>query len=262
MASSLATDVWVIYPGKSGARFRAGRNNVRTECMKRGWNYQERPTLPVRVHPEGRYREILSGTNATAIYRRAHRARAAVIVLAKTHVFLHPSQEDAVRQHLIARLQALFQYKCFLQLLDDKTECSREWTSAFADRFQNACLSTGCEDERDARCLPLHVFSNDGKHYLLEAKGRLAFDIQYGGGTRRVDLAGRRWGLFPHAFHGHEQLFIAGTPLPKGFHWDVQPGGESTTIVTTTDVWVVSRYVNIYPDSHVRGDRPHAKRVV
>lgn len=204
---------------------------------------------------------MLSGDDAAAIYRRAHRARVAFIAFAKSHVLLHPSKEEAIRKNAISRAQYFFRYKCFVELIAQHVECTEDWVKEFSERFAAACLTPGCDNELDPRCLPLHVFTNDNSLDLFLAQDRAAFDKRYGGGMHRQDLSERHWRLDPSAFHGYEALCIAGTPIPKGFHWDVQPGGRKTLVTTTTDVWLVSRYVNIYPDGHVRGDRPHARRL-
>lgn len=259
---SIPTDVWLIYPGKFASRFRDARKATRSLCTERGWVFQERATRTVNLRSSGRTREVLPKDAVTQMYRRAHRARLAAIVLARTFVFLHPTEAEAIRRDAIGRFQRVFWYKSFIECLGDTTKCDEEWLRGFADRFESACLDQGCENEHDPRCLPLHVFANSGRYDLFLPAERGAFEAQYGSGGSRVDGEKRQWRLSPRAYHGHEQLFIAGTALPKGMHWDVQPGGGSTIVTTTSAVWFVSRYVNIYPDSHVRGDRPHAKRLV
>jgi hypothetical protein len=118
----------------------------------------------------------------------------------------------------------------------------------------------GCEGERDPRCLPLHVFKTQGHDLNLPA-GRAAFDSAHGSGAERSDGDRRKWSLTPHDYHGQETLSVAGRELRQGFHWDVEPGRNTTTIVTTKEVWKVDRYVNVYPDAHVRGRAPFAKNI-
>src|SRR5437868_2426544 len=127
MAEALPIDVWVVYPDKVSSRYREVRKSLYKECKARGWNFQARASLRVNVHPGGRMRDILPAKEATTLYRRAHRAYVAVIIFTPTHVLLHPDQDDAIRRGLIERLQRLFQYKCFIELLDDKTECDAGW---------------------------------------------------------------------------------------------------------------------------------------
>lgn len=261
-ATALENDVWAIYPVNSGGTTRSARNNLREKCKTFGWNFQEKASSIIKVNPFGRTRQILPGTEVTAIYRRAHRARVAIIVFAQTYVCLHPHQHEAVRRNLLVRLPGFFEYKCFIELLDDEMGCTPEWIDGFADRFGSVPLSPACEGARDPRCLPLHVFSNKGAHDLSQTAGRIAFDNVHGLGGHRTDQDGRKWRLNPHAYHGQDQLHICGTPLPQGCHWDVEPGGKSTLVVTTSDVWIVYRYVNIYPDSHVRGNKHYSKQLV
>lgn len=256
------TEVWAVYPSRQAAESIAARAILRREFKRREWAFEEKATTRINLNGGGRTREILPPAEATRLYRLAHRAYAGLVIFGPTHVFLHPQQQDAIRRKLIARLQTFIEYKCFVELVDNPRQVTEEWADAFADKFASAYTPPECSNEHDPRCLPLHVFQNRGVHALNTAEGRLEFDREHGAAGDRQDSDQRQWRLMPRAFHGYDQLHVAGRQLPRGFHWDVQPGGDSALVITTSQVWVVSRYVNIYPDSHVRGDPPNAKRVV
>jgi hypothetical protein len=41
--------------------------------------------------------------------------------------------------------------------------------------------------------------------------------------------------------------------LPTAFHWDVSPGPyRQAYVLTPNQSWFVGRYVNIYPNGHIR----------
>lgn len=93
------------------------------------------------------------------------------------------------------------------------------------------------------------------------AAQREEFASLYGGGSVRIDDDKREWKLSPRDFHGRETVQIAGRDLRPGFHWDVTPLAGSAKIVTTSQVWQVYRYVNVYPNAHVRGRHPDARKI-
>jgi hypothetical protein len=258
----LAKQIWAIYPRRQASHSGPARNHLRREFKGRSWDFQERPTEQTNLTGGGRTREILAGPDATLLYRNAHRFNVTVIAFGPTHVFLHPDKNDAISHNLIARLQTFLDYKCTVKLVENPAAVTAAWAEQFADAFEASCLATDCENEHDPRCLPLHVFKHRSVHSLETPDGRKAFDVEHGAASFREDSAKRQWRLNPRAFHAQAVLHVARKELPSGFHWDVQPGGDSTLVVTTKEVWKVGRYVNVYPDSHIRGMAPYAKRVV
>lgn len=254
-------DVWAVYPTPLNARLASSRHRLRKECERRGWFFHEKPTFEVRINPAGRTREILSSPEATNLYRRVHRARVALLSFAESHVCVNPNYEIAIRHGRLITLAQFLRYKCFYEVVRHPDQFLQEDIENFAGRYAAYCQTKACEDEHDPRCLPLHVFKQKVHGLLDQPEERAEFDRLHGAGSVRTDDEQREWRLFPRNFHGHEQLHVCGLQLRHGFHWDVQPGGNSTLIVTTKEVWKVSHYVNIYPDAHVRGNKPHATRV-
>jgi len=247
---ALDPELWAVYPSRFGSRFADARQLLRTSCNARGWQFQERPSNLVR--PPGQTLDVLKGLDATEIYRRAHRAHVGVVVFAPTFVCLHPVENEALSKKLIARLQRFLEYKCFVRLCDQNTAYSNAWADELMGALADYAANLECDGERDPRCLPLHVFKNSQQYDLRNVAGRTQFDIEYGNGQRRIDDEERTWRLVPRLFHGQEALHVRGTQLRQGLHWDVEPNGDSTLIITTAQVWKVKGYINVYPDSHLR----------
>jgi hypothetical protein len=175
-----------------------------------------------------------------------------VVIFSPTLVCLHPIEKEAIARNQTARLQRFIEYKSFIRLCDENTQFSSEWAEQITASFADRAVATECEGERDPRCLPLHVFKNSMQHALGTSDGRIRFDKAYGNGQERIDDEKRGWRLKPHEYHGQEELHVRGKQLRPGFHWDVQPGGDSTLVVTTAQVWKVKGYINVYPDSNLR----------
>lgn len=243
-------ELWAIYPARHGIKSLSARQQLRKQCNAREWDFQERPSVVAK--PPGKTLEILRGPDTTEIYRRAHRVHIGVVIFSPTFVCLHPDEKEALNKNQIARLQTFLAYKCFVRLCDDSTVFSAEWADEIATAFLTHSAAIHCEGERDPRCLPLHVFKNSGNLALGTPSGRSQFDAQYGNGQKRTDSNKRGWELSPHLFHGTEDLHVAGRQLRTGYHWDVTPGGDSTLIVTTSQMWKVRGYINVYPDSNLR----------
>ena len=244
----MSREAWILYPDVRSGDTRHARNTLRRACRQRGWDVQERSSSRAQINTEGRWAFVLSSSDATHLYRQMHRAAVAVVSLGKTLVPIHPRIEDAIRTSSLQRLRTYSLYKAFYVDLSDSATSLVAWMEG----FEEWCSAVWCEGEHDSRCLPLHVFQCDGSG-LESAQGRAAFDDRHGCGASRTDSQGRRWSLKPHDFHGQPQLHVAGKPLRCGFHWDVQPANRSTLITTTSEVWKVTGYVNVYPDAAIRG---------
>jgi hypothetical protein len=97
---------------------------------------------------------------------------------------------------------------------------------------------------------------------LEEVEGREQFAHVYGSGSIRVDHEKMEWRLGPRDFHSGVEAHIAGCNLRPGLHWDVKPpSGGPKKIMTTIEAWLVSRYVNVYPNAHIRNAAGGAKRI-
>ena len=244
-------EIWVVFPETKGADTRAVRSQLRKECRYRSWQLQEKTSRMQRLN--GRPRELVAGADAVNLYRRAHRVRMAVFVSGKPFVSLTPGMP---RIGQTRSLTTFVRYKAHaLRLPTETTQ-----VSSHLDSCEAWHRGAACEGGHDPRCLPLHVFET--RHTDLdEPRERRAFDIFHGTGARRQDDRGLKWRLDPTSFHGTERLHVAGHELPSGFHWDVSVQGGPKTLTTGTEEWKVFRYINIAPDAHFRGRRPHARRI-
>lgn len=249
--------VWLFYGREDPARLKRARKAMRRACQSRMWNIEEREVAVTKL-PPGRPVWLVPPPVAAGVYKQMHRARVAVVLLnTRADVCLHPEERIAVRKRALAPLRTFVRYKSFFaapKLDDENSWCG--WITQFAQW----CATEHCENEYDPRCLPLHVFRADVTD-LSTNDGREAFNSKHGSGTLRRDDRGLLWRLNPRIFHGTEILSIAGKPLPRGFHWDVETNGRRE-ISTPEGIWEIFDYVNVYPDAHLRpSGREHARRV-
>lgn len=248
----MANEVWIFFPESQSAQTADLRKRLRQECRAREWQAQERPARPLRTRAGELF--IIRGNDAVDVYRRMHRSWTAVLSIGAAQVSLRARPRDITR-HLRA-LGNYCLYKAFFMRLGADGDAS-VWIAP----FERWAASVGCENEYDPRCLPLHVFASGLDHRLSVAEGRAAFDHHHGAGRRRQDDEQRHWSLDPSAYHGTDSLHVAGCGLPTGFHWDVRGDKRGTSIWTPTEDWIVSQYVNVSPDAHVRGRPPAARRM-
>ena len=247
-------EVWVVFPETERGATAAVRKKLRTECHRRSWRIQEKTSRMHRLG--GRPLQLVTGADAANLYRRAHRVRMAVFVAGQPFVPLNP--EVPVRPKDTLQLRRFVRYKAYARRLPTNTI----QVSSHLDSCEMWGRSIGCESGHDPRCLPFHVFDTRRRQLNLdEIQHRQVFDNVHGSGPRRCDKQGLTWSLDPKAYHGGEELQVAGYRLPRGFHWDVSVPGGPKVLTTGTDRWKVFRYVNIAPDAHFRGREPHARRI-
>lgn len=254
-------EVWVVYHDKEKAPLGTTRQQIKTECGRRGWQFYERATSTLWDYSKEHTRNILPSTDATHIYRRLHRAKVAILAFTNAHVCLIPVPDYAPVHGDIITLYKFCLYKCFYESASSSKKWSVQDAQEFSERFESSCSTVKSEGERDPRCLPLHVFKARGGMNLFDVADRRTFDAEYGAAPSRTDAEGRIWDLDPQRFHGREVLHVAGAELRAGYHWDVEPGRGFCFVTTTSEVWKVERYVNVGPDAHIRGEPPHARRV-
>jgi len=132
------------------------------------------------------------------------------------------------------------------------------------DCIRQPITDSNPDSVRDPRLLPLHSFlAGSPLPNLSTLQSRAHFRQKY-------RLSGGNWlsptrtiWNFPHANQWHaseqsksDQEWIAGYPVPHGFHWDVSPAKleASITVSSTNEVWKIRRggYLNIYPDEKIR----------
>lgn len=251
----MTTDIWLIFSQARRPETSPARARIRTICKSRGWDFQERPARELSVTASGRKRLLISGEDADALYRRLHISRVGILCFERVEVSLDLTvQKGATRDRLLVSLRVFSLYKSFY------SQISIEQPARWLEDFERWHGVVHCEGEHDPRCLPLHVFKAQQLNLDVPTQ-REEFARLYGDGSVRVDDESRLWKLSPHDFHGREPAQVAGWSLRPGFHWDVTPHAGYTRIVTTTQVWEVYKYANVYPNAHIRGRHPNARRV-
>jgi hypothetical protein len=246
------TDLWLVFRQADKGRTADLRRRARDWARDGSWRSSEIVSVYRRV--DGRTgRWMLAPGDAGRIYRRAHRARVVVLVLGRSHVAIDPRHHQRPRPSTTWPLPRFLRYKTRVVISAPDTD----WDELLP-QLENAALwveDVHIESEHDARCLPLSSFSPDAAEDLDDSAARSVFERHHGRSSKRVDSGDNPWELNPRDFHGHETLQVAGRELPRGFHWDVRPGGRSPMHFTSVEgVWQVPRraYLNVYPDAHPR----------
>ena len=249
-------ELWLFYPENNQLAVDQAKQLIGTECAKRKWTFQARPTHLIK--PNGRPIGQIKPEDATNLYKRMHRARVGVWHIEHADVSRRPLSSNRVTDYVT--LGRFVLNKAYLAKLPS-TSLGNAWISSLAE-FLYWLRDTLCHNEGDPRCLPFHVFDTgfDLKH-LISQDGRQRFADVHGAQSSRLDKSGLRWARGTP--HGQEILQVAGRKLTAGFHWDVV-GKPKQQIVTTSAVWELKPggYVNIYPDAHIRGRSNGAKRVI
>ena len=172
-----------------------------------------------------------------------------------SQVCMDPTAHERYRDRVLAGIDDFMRYKAFCR------NVTVEQPTVWSSDFEHWCDAVGCEGEHDPRCLPFHVFRARPMK-LEEVEGREQFAHVYGSGSIRVDHEKMEWRLGPRDFHSGVEAHIAGCNLRPGLHWDVKPpSGGPKKIMTTIEAWLVSRYVNVYPNAHIRNAAGGAKRI-
>lgn len=189
--------------------------------------------------------------DAGELYRLTHRHPTAAIQIGQPTVRLDPQSEPSERNSI--SLERFIRYKAFFRMLG--REGPKIDVANFLSGFQDWQQHCSCDGERDARCIPLHVFcpSREWKD-LHDINGVKEFESRHGQASSRVDDKDRNWNLPKKARHGRESAIVAGAILPSGFHWDVVSSRGDGRLCTSTEVWRFRRdsYCNVYPDAAVR----------
>jgi hypothetical protein len=230
------------------------RDSCRRTCEERDWNFQSRVLKPTKT-PAGRPILPITISDAKGLYPRSHRAQVATLVFGTDPaVPLRPDLAEAVRFGHTVPLRRYLDYKsCWVRVPNDPENLT------WAGIFESWCASVECEDERDPRCLPFHVFKGDGVD-LRFVERRQAFNDRYGPGALRRDDSSLEWVLDPRAFHGREVLTIAGCCCRPGFHWDVA-STRPWRLATPAGVWEGKGHVNVSPDAHIRPKGNNVRKV-
>lgn len=245
--------VYLFYHQKDRDSSRRLRDRVADQCAERNWRFSPTPFQPHR-NPCGRLIPLIQADVASGLYRLCHRTRIATLVLsADPRVPLHPRVHDALRYNRHMPLRRFVAYKCCWYKLP-----SEDADDTWAGVFRGWCGRVECENERDPRCLPFHVFDGQGQD-LDTATGLTRFDGKYGT-SDRVDESRTSWRLNPRDYHGQETLAVAGCSLPTGAHWDVLPLSKRI-FYAPGGVWDIQGHCNVYPDAHFRSGSGRFKKL-
>lgn len=203
--------------------------------------------VSARTASAGRKRDVLIEQDARDLYKAAHRSQLIVFMIGSVQMRRDPRVDPATERVLLS-LDQFFRYKAVLNAVQTDSNLV-----ACVDRALASLGQLDCVDHRDPRVMPLHVFA--GEHNLSQlgiAAGRANFDSTFGGATSRKDSSGRAWVTGPH--HGFEELLVAGNPVPRGFHWDVQSGKNPSKLHNGWEVWELrgDGHLNISPDGNAR----------
>ncbi len=252
-------EIWLFQPASSSATYKVLRNSIFRECETRGWRFVPQLANKLRF-PEGKQIVLIPGNAATALYRRIHVARVAIVAVEPSVVFKRALGDPERQRKDLIGLERFCRYKAFFVRRPKQTA-----PASWMNEFEKWSAQVHCSGERDPRCLPLHVFQTMGDFggQLHTAAGREAFDSVHGQPNSRVDADRRCWRLDPHSYHGTESLNIAGCSMPTGMHWDVSSEERrSFTIHTTSEEWLVKKYVNVASNASVRAtSRSEARRI-
>lgn len=228
------------------------RTAVEAEAATRGW-----PVMPfVRTveiahaigESTGRKVAVLTAQDTETVYRAAHRGPLAVLASSGYRIRRDPRADPSTDRVLWAP-QDFLRYKAHASVVRATGDAPEALDAAL-----DALAGLACAGPNDPRTLPMHVFAPAGHaDDLGTSDGRTAFKSRHGGPATRVDGECRQWKKGPN--HGLDQLVVAGSSLPTGFHWDVSVRRGSSTFANGWQVWeLVDRnaYVNIAPDAGVR----------
>ncbi len=194
---------------------------------------------------------VLSAVDVCRLYRRAHRARVAVVALAGARV-QRDASERASRTGS-EPLESFMQHKVLYRLATRPVEVPtilRDMSTWYS--------CTQCEGQNDPRCLPRQVYRDESGLPLNSVEERRVWEAAQRKGAvakathARIDGHGRVWQR--GEYHTLDLLQVAGATLPVGMHWDVQFTRQDR-VSTGWETWTfgLRTYGNIHPDAYVRG---------
>jgi hypothetical protein len=251
VATMPAPRVFLIMPPReqlTDEKFRQLRR-AGESCRELGWKVSEVRAQLVRSveASEGkRQLRVIEPRDADQIYRAAHDGPTAVLEVLSVRVITNLRAPLSARQS--TPLRQFVRYKAHHGTLDNP-DAVPELINVLTEMSEFFT----CEHDRDARCLPLHVFSTEREWDNLEQEfGQAAFAKQHGSPSKLLDSDGRKWNRTT-AYHGYDELRVGELQLPKGFHWDVNSRAAGH-MSTHLQVWGFKKgsYANVYPDAAVR----------
>jgi len=188
-------DVWVFYPEDHPLSTDLKRA-IGNQVEARGWNMQVRPVAEVRV-AGGRPMLTVAPRDATAIYKRAHRAFVSVLIAGRPVVRVDPSRNLSARHAM--ELERFVRYKCLAQRIAASDGLVN--VRAYLANAEHWIQRVLCDGENDPRVLPLHMFVPDEDQTALGRRPdaeALTCGSDEGAGRTRSE----RFGCVPAYFTG------------------------------------------------------------
>jgi hypothetical protein len=220
----------------------AARNGIASEHV--------RSKLVRDVKATSRSLTSIEPWDALHIYEWAHDGPALVFPIrapmAMRNILSGPSKANGIK------LDELLRYKAFVAPLTLESRAG-DIDDALARYHEWAATSTGIT-ERDHRVLPLHIFS-PRKDWpdLHSPAGVTAFEAVHGRAGSLIDGRQRHWNR-ANARHGTRFVWIAGSEIDGGAHWDVVATANPTELWSLYQLWTLpsGSYVNAYPNGVIR----------
>lgn len=197
---------------------------------------------------KGRRFSVLDPWEAERLYRLTHRGYSAVFQTGSARILKDPTK--LLESSNTMTLKNLMQHKVFFSQFDGFTAAADSF-----DVYDEWTANVRCENHRDCRALPLHMFApNRDWGTLAERSSRNGFEQVHGKPLHLKDERSRPWKQAT-ARHGNDTLTVANYELPTGFHWDVEASQNRSRMSSLTDAWRFDSgaYLNISPDGHARG---------
>ncbi len=246
MTESNSPAVYAIDPPQ------AARAAIESACAREKWEMVILRSISASAG-SGRKLCLLARCDAADLYVALHRRQVAVISFSKISVRSTP--EGPLRDDRVISLPKFCEHKAYTTSNPDNHET---WPAEFSQWTR----TVACDDHRDPRCLPFHIFQSRSESSLYTTEERNGFNklhrLPATNRPVRLDKRGVVWDpARPGARHGREPITVAGTRLVDGFHWDVRRQRSGRWRLATSDVtWDVAKYINVYPDGATRfGDR-------
>jgi hypothetical protein len=241
--------LWIILPANATEAQRDSLSRLRAKLGEQA----SLPVSEVKVKDikgfGGLVYPLIPAKDVAGLYRRAHRARTAVIAFCGAKILLDISELPTSKG--CVALERFVQYKCSYVLVTRPEEVDGALARVLA-----WMSGIHCEGPRDPRCFPTAVFETRREYPLDTRQERQEFVGLHRASKRSsalTDARGRTWQIGPE--HTLDLIQVGGRTLPIGFHWDVQAANNSTTIATGWETWHLPGrgYTNIHPDALIRG---------
>jgi hypothetical protein len=241
--------LWIILPKIATDAQAKSINKLRTELSGKTDIRITEVRIQNRRGVGGILYPLVPAKDVAGLYRRAHRARTAIIAFCGAKILLNISELPTNKG--CTSLEKFVQYKCSYTLVTRPEEVVRALAAAL-----NWMDGIHCEGPRDPRCLPDAVFETTREYPLATPQERQEFIRVHRASKRSNDLTDARrrtWQIGPE--HTFDLIQVAGQTLPIGFHWDVQASNKSSTIATGWETWHLPGrgYTNVHPDALIRG---------